>query len=116
MLGDPPPYVYSVQLSSLYHGYALWNPNPAKTIYDQVSIGDVGYVNRTGSFNRMFNVTLPWNHPSNNKLGQAEPYTPLDCGKFVNSQETWFVKGDYFTPNVSSVKNTGNTFAQVPRE
>lgn len=116
MPGDRPPDVYSVQLSSLYHGYALWNPDPVKSIYDQVSIGDVGYVNSTGSFNRMFNVTLPWDHASNNKLGQPEPYVPLDCGKFVNSQETRFVKGDYYTPNVSSVKNTDNTFARVPRE
>ena len=87
-----------------------------KTIYDQVSLGDVGYVNNTGTFNRMFNVTLPWNHPSNNRLGQAEPYTPLDCGKFVNTQETRFVKGDYYTPNVSSVKNIDNPLARDPRE
>jgi hypothetical protein len=37
----------------------LWNPNPPKTIYIYVSIGDVGYV-RDGVFIRMFNVILPW--------------------------------------------------------
>ena len=38
-------------------------------------------------FHRMFNVTLPWNHPLDNKLGQAEPYEPLVCG-FVNGLKT----------------------------
>jgi len=36
--------VYREQLSSLRQGIALWEPNPIKGTYDQVSIGDVGYV------------------------------------------------------------------------
>ena len=61
-------------------------------------------------------VTLPWDHPSNNKLGQAEFYEPLDRGEFVNSHKMPFVKGDYHTPNVSSEKNINNPLARGPRE
>ena len=75
-----------------------------KQIYERVSIGDVGYVNSTGFFYRMFNVTLQWDDPLNNKLGQPEHYQPLECGPFVNIHEALFPKGDYRTPNVSSVK------------
>lgn len=106
------PRFYSAQLSSLCHGYALWNPDPVKEIYDQVSIGDVGYVNSQGYFYRMFNVTLPSDDPSNNKLGQADPYEPLDSGQFVNNHKTLFAKGDYHTPNVSSEKNIDNPLAR----
>ena len=113
---DRPSSVYSTQLSSLYHGYALWNPDPVKKIYNQVSIGDVGYVNSKGFFYRMFNVTLPWDDPSNNRLGKAEPYEPLHCGEFVNSHETPFVKGDYYSPNVSSERNIDNPLARDLRE
>ena len=116
MSGDPPSSVYRVQLSSLYHGYALWNPDPVKEIYDQVSVGDVGYVNIMGFFYRMFNVTLPWDHPSNNKLGRAEPYEPLDCGEFSSTHKTSFIKGDYYTPSVSPEKNIDNPLARDPRE
>ena len=87
-----------------------------KKIYNQVSIGDVGYITNTGSFCRMFNVTLPWDHPSNNKLGQAEPFEPLDRGEFVNILEKPFVTGDYCTPNVSSEKDIDNLLARDPHE
>jgi hypothetical protein len=107
--------VYQRQLSSLYHGIALWDPRPVEGLYNNVSIGDVGYINE-GLFYRMFNVTLPWDHPSNNKLGQLEPYQHLDCGPFVNSHETPFVKGDYHSPNVSSERNIYNMWARDPSE
>jgi hypothetical protein len=102
---DQPSNVYRVQLSSLHRGYALWNPNPVKKTYNRVSIGDVGYVNNTGTFHRMFNVTLEWDHPSNKKLGEPEPYERLDCGPFVNTEENAFDSGDYYTPSVSSLRN-----------
>ena len=60
MTVDRPFEVYQEHLSSIYHGFALWNPNPVQELYDNghVSIGDVGYL-RDGGFIRMFNVTLP---------------------------------------------------------
>ena len=33
------PDIYPEQLTSLYHGVALWRPNPVGNIYDQVSTG-----------------------------------------------------------------------------
>ncbi|KAH9960031.1 hypothetical protein BC827DRAFT_1384519 [Russula dissimulans] len=77
--------IYREQLSSLYQGVALWEPNPVKELYDQVSIDNVGYVHK-GFFYCMFNVTLPPDDPSNNKLGSknvaainpANPNDPND--------------------------------------
>ena len=63
----------------------------------------------------MFNVTLPWNHPSNNELNQAEPYEPLVCG-FVNGHKTVFLKGGHYTSNVSPEGNFDNAFAREPCE
>jgi hypothetical protein len=83
---DPPFTVYQDQLSELSHGLALWNPNPPKNIYNNVSIGDVGYLHE-GTFIRMFNVALPSNHPSNGLLGMPEYYEPLDYGPFPNTIE-----------------------------
>jgi hypothetical protein len=82
-----------------------------KALYNSVSIGDVGFINE-GLFYRMFNVTLPWDDPSNNKLGQPEPYQPLDFGHFFNSHVTPFGKGDYRTPNVSTQRNSDNLQAR----
>jgi len=101
--------------SSLYHGYALWNPDSVKTIYNHVSIGGVRYTNE-GVFYRMFNVTLPWNHTSDDRLSEPGHYKPLDCGKFVHSHETPFVEGGYYTANVSSEKSIDNPLVQDPRE
>jgi len=112
---DQPWNVYREQLSSLHHGYALWEPEPVGGLYDKVSIGDVGYV-YNGFFYRMFNVTLPWDNPLNNKLGQPDYYEPLELGQFLNVHKASFEKGDYNTPNVSGQNNAGNPLAHDPRE
>jgi len=107
--------VYREELSPLDLGHALWEPSPIRNIYDQVTIGDVGYVNE-GVFYRMFNVTLPWDHPSNNKLGEPDHYEPLDWGPSSNIREATLTKGDYYSRNVSSQENSGNMQAREPRE
>jgi hypothetical protein len=112
---DPPFTVYRDHLSALSQGLALWNPNPQKTIYDKVSIGDVGYMHE-GMFIRMFNVTLPWDHESNGKLGKPEYYDPLDCGPFANTIETPFDKVDHNSRFVTAEPNTGNLQAMTPDE
>jgi hypothetical protein len=65
----------------------LWNP----VTHDNVSIGDVGYLHE-GTFVRMFNVMLPWDHPSNifMPLEMPDPYDQLDVGPFTNTIETQF--------------------------
>jgi hypothetical protein len=112
---EQPSNVYREQLTSLYHGHALWEPGPIRSIYDRVTIGDVGYVN-DGFFYRMFNVILPWDDPSNGRLGKPEQYTSLDLGSFANTRDATLAKGDYYSRNVSSYENAGNTLAREPRE
>jgi hypothetical protein len=110
---DQPWNVYREQLSGLYHGYALWEPSPVAGLYDKVSVGDVGYT-YNGFFYRMFNVTLPWDDPSNNRLGRLEYYQPLDGGPFVAIHKAPFDKGDYSTPNVSSKNDIDNPLTWNP--
>jgi hypothetical protein len=112
---DPPSTVYRDQLTALSHGLALWNPDPPKRIYNNVSIGDVGYL-QEGRFIRLFNVTLPWDHESNRTLGEPEPYDRLDCGPFTNSIEARFDKVDHYSRFVSAETNAGNLQAMTPDE
>jgi hypothetical protein len=110
-----PPYnVYREQLTSLFHGHALWEPDPTN-LYAQVSVGDVGYV-REGCFFRMFNVLLNWDDPSNHTLCEPEPYLRLDLGPFVNIRESRFTRGEYYSRFVTSFQEQTNTMAAGPDE
>jgi hypothetical protein len=114
---DLPPAsnVYQDQMTTWTHGLALWNPNPLKEIYDQVSIGDVGYLHE-GSFIRMFNVMLPWSHESNRTLGEPEPYQSLGCGPFANTIKRRFDRVSQCSRYVSTKTNAGNRQAMTPGE
>jgi len=113
---DEPWNVYLEQLSSLYRGIPLWEPEPVKDYYDKVSIGDVGYVYE-GSFHRMFNVKLPWDDPINQKISKNPPgnYKAMDPDQF-DIHTTRFKKGDYYSPKVVRYQNTEYMRAQVPHE
>ena len=113
---DQPWNVYREQLSSLYLGIALWEPEPVKGFYDKVSIGDVGYI-YNGFFYRMFNVKLPWDDLSNQKISKDPPenYKAMDLDLFA-IHTTRFKKGDYCSPRVVRYENTEYMQARVPRE
>jgi hypothetical protein len=112
---DKPFNIYRDQLATLPHGLALWNPNPPKRIYNNVSIGDVGYL-KEGTFIRMFNVMLEWDDPSNRQLGVPEFYEPLNCGPFVNTLERDFDRVDHYSSYVSAETIAGNMQATIPDE
>ena len=98
--------IYRDQLSSLYHGLALWDPKPVENLHKQpvhVSIGDVGYLDN-GALMRIFNVTLPWDDPSNKLLRKPEKYECIEPS-YVRDNE--MREGEYYTPNVSKVDNVG---------
>ena len=101
---DSPFAIYQDELSARSHGLALWNPNPPKKIYEFVSIGDVGFLHE-GSFIRMFNATLPWDHPSNGLLGKPEPYHPLYSGPFTNTIEAQFDEVVHVSRSVTAETN-----------
>ena len=93
----------------------MWNPNPPKNIYNKVSIGDVGYL-QEGTFIRMFNVMLPWDHPSNAMLGYPEIYELLDCGPFANTLGGDFDATEHYSRHVSAKTNADNILALTPDE
>ena len=104
---DQPFNIYREQLSSQYHGLALWDPKPVENLHKQpghVSIGDVGYLDN-GAFMRMFNVTLPSDDPSNKILGEPGKYEPIKPRYFGNVRDTEIREGEYYTPCVSKVDN-----------
>ena len=109
--------VYREQLSSLYHGCALWKPEPVENLYDKVSIGDVGYI-YNGFFYRMFNVMDSWDKspPANQTLGEPDQYKPLVWDPFPNILKSPFDKMDYHSPNVSGQKNIDKMTAKTSRE
>lgn len=110
---DQPFNVYRDQLTSQYHGTALWHPNPVEGLYDcgRVSIGDVGYLD-DGVFIRMFNVTLPWDNPSNAKLGIPNDFSSLEQGLVHSSQ----ISQTEYHSHVSKEDNTGNVQARIADE
>ena len=110
---EQPPNIYRDQLTSLYHGLALWNPDPVEDIYDQVSIGDVGYISSEGRFIRFFNVTLPWDSQSNRRLAQPEPYDPLTQASITREN---FGPVNRCSRTVSGVENAENTQADTPAQ
>ncbi|KAI0249449.1 hypothetical protein BJV78DRAFT_695952 [Lactifluus subvellereus] len=110
-----PPYnIYRDQLTSLYHGLALWEPDPGN-LYSSVSVGDVGYV-KEGYFVRMFNVLLAWDDPLNRQLCVPEPYEPVDLGPFVNVRESRFYGRDYCSRFVASHENNVGVMAREPND
>lgn len=109
---DEPFNVYQKHLTGP-DGIALWNPNPVEGLYDQVSIGDVGYI-CDGSFIRMFNVMLPWNDPSNMKLGIPEEFKSLEPSCFDHVDVSGFDPADYHSPHLVKVKTADYFYSQVP--
>ena len=111
---DRPCNIYREQLSPLDYGHALWEPNPIERFYDQVSIGDVGYV-MDGFFQRMFNVTLSSDDPSNQRYNvPPPPYKPLDIGP--NIRRSIFAKGTYYSNSVCAQSNYNDPSAMSSDE
>ena len=103
---DQPFDIYREQLSSQYHGLALWEPNPVETLFrdpHRISIGDVGFL-QNGTFMRLFNVKLPGDHPSNMYFGVPVGYEPIKRERFNNVRCSKVRQGEYHS-HVSKVDN-----------
>lgn len=84
--------VYAEQLSSLSLGYPLWFPESSEPA-GEPQIGDVGYVSN-GRFWRLFNVTVPRDHPWNT-FGVPEDYIP-----FIIPERQHHREDKYLSPNL----------------
>jgi hypothetical protein len=106
--------IYREQLSSQYHGLALWNPKPAEGLFNDpghVSIGDVGYLDN-GAFMRIFNVKLPRDNPSNKFIEIPEGYKPLKREHFDNVLRSEVGQEEYY----SHVSKVDNVYSNVHEE
>lgn len=93
--------VYSDQLLTLQRGFALWEPDPAGE-YEHVEVGDVGYL-MWGSFQRLFNVFLPAEHPSQNR-GVPECFEPLVLPESRRVKSRILPAGKYMSRSVRHVE------------
>ncbi|KAI0754004.1 hypothetical protein C8Q80DRAFT_1116859 [Daedaleopsis nitida] len=66
--------IYTRLMFARGHGYPLWEPEPTES--GEVLIGDVGYV-LDGGFYRLFNATLPADHPFHEQCGVPDSYEPF---------------------------------------
>ncbi len=104
---NQPPHIYREQLSSEYQGLPLWNPKPFEP--PQVSIGDVGYLDR-GAFIRIFNVKRPRDDQPNTLIEIPEGYKPLKREHFNNVRRSDVPQEEYCS-HVSKVDNRrANTY------
>jgi hypothetical protein len=103
---DQPFKIYREQLSTQYHGLALWDPNPVEGLFrnpGHVSIGDVGYL-ENGIFMRIFNVKLPRDDPSNSFIEIPDKYEPIKREHFGNVRRSE-VRQEEYQNHVSKVDN-----------
>ena len=56
---------------------------------------------------RMFNVTLPWDDPSNKLLGNPMKYELIEPSRFSNVRDKEIREGERYTVHVSKVDNVG---------
>ena len=73
-VGDSVYNIYAQQLFPMRHGYPLWHPEIERGRGLEMQIGDVGYL-QDGAFIRIFNATLPSDHPDQN-FGTPENHEP----------------------------------------
>ncbi|KZT65362.1 hypothetical protein DAEQUDRAFT_531069 [Daedalea quercina L-15889] len=68
--------VYAHELLPLGYGYPLWDPSPDPKA-GEIEIGDVGFM-ENGQFVRLFNPTLPREHPVNRTWGLPKDFRKLE--------------------------------------
>ena len=110
MTVDQPFKIYQEQLSSQYHGLALWDPNPVEGLFHDpghVSVGDVGYLDN-GAFIRIFNVKLPRDHSSNKFIEIPEGYKCLEWDYRTRHSEA---PQQVYHSHVSEVHNIATAIA-----
>ncbi|EKM58770.1 uncharacterized protein PHACADRAFT_85684 [Phanerochaete carnosa HHB-10118-sp] len=102
--------VLAQQLYHYGHGRALWTPEPAD---GDVYIGDVGYVDEDGAFQRLFNVTVDADHPLN-RAGVPENFVPLRFNKrLLQLKPSYISPMPFCSKSVKSHKLDGHAGAQV---
>ncbi|KAI0753577.1 hypothetical protein BC629DRAFT_1177844 [Irpex lacteus] len=71
--------VYAELLYRQGHGHPLWYPEPSDGLdgcVHEIHLGDVGYLDESGGFRRLFNITVPAEHELN-KGGVPDSFTPV---------------------------------------
>jgi hypothetical protein len=91
-------------MAPLSHGYALWRPEPVRTLYDEVRIGDVDFLSK-GGFHRLFNDISASDNPTNQFLGVPDGFD-ADLSDSV----------EFFPPGAISLENVRRRDCNVSGE
>ncbi|KAF9059721.1 hypothetical protein BDP27DRAFT_1238206, partial [Rhodocollybia butyracea] len=92
-------------------GYPLWHPTPNDSLPDEyrttgIRIGDVGYLNRNGAFNHLFNVCSSGDHPVN-AAGVPDGFQRLDVDpRNVDDLEQHYKPASFVASHPSYVVQT----------
>ena len=95
--------IYAKQLFTRGYGYPLWHPEPTR---GEIEIGDVGY-RRDGAFWRLFNATLPKNHPKHEENGVPESYQPFHIRPMLNAALQEVIKTHLCSASVDYIEAGG---------
>ncbi|KAF9078140.1 hypothetical protein BDP27DRAFT_346464 [Rhodocollybia butyracea] len=107
--------LYSQLLLPKKRGYPLWHPTPNDSLPNEyrktgISIGDVGYLNRNGAFNHLFNVCCSADHPVN-AAGVPEGFQTLDIDpRNVDDLEQHYRPASFVASHPSYVARTIMSF------
>ena len=101
------PDVYRDELQPLGFGLPVYEPNPPG--HDRVRIGDIGFINENGSFERIFNIFHDKDDPINSRqFGAPEGFTKVEAEYreecVSHLPQTWITSkniqnADLLTPN-----------------
>ncbi|KDR72730.1 hypothetical protein GALMADRAFT_73761 [Galerina marginata CBS 339.88] len=99
--------IYYQHIAAQRRGSALWIPEPSRTLPPQyrrngVTIGDLGVISEFGSFDFLFNICHPRDHPIH-PPGLPETFTPLPISPSNITQYSEFIGESYLSSE--SVKN-----------
>ncbi|THU95764.1 hypothetical protein K435DRAFT_665696, partial [Dendrothele bispora CBS 962.96] len=77
-------------------GYPLWIPEPSdetlENCKDGIEVGDVGFITQDGSFEFLFNLTLPANHDIH-KWRVPSNFEPLNLVAGNSNRKNYFLPG-----------------------
>ncbi|KAF9554341.1 hypothetical protein CPC08DRAFT_712973 [Agrocybe pediades] len=102
---------YYLNLSTKGRGSPLWIPGPNQRLSIEyrrsgVRSGDVGIITSQGSFDFLFNIFLPRDHPINSK-GVPEGFVPIDPEELDLREHSAFSKDSFLASN-SIIRNNCN--------
>ena len=106
-----PHEIYAQKLFHYNHGYALFEADPCGS-YDKVRLGDVGYINESGKFLRLFNAFSEIEGQDVDKGDLPKDFKPIDK-KYRKPEKLTSIKGPLYSIGVVQLNKQANVAAKA---